>query len=123
MTTLASVYRGDTFIKSFTLGNSWTGAMFTGGVKFTMRRRPASEAVTSDTDALVTVSTTGGEIEFDVGDDALGTITIPASTTNSWPVGSYYWDLQGVVTGSPNRVYTVDAGEIRVLSDVTRAAS
>jgi hypothetical protein len=83
-TALAPRVRGDTFVYSFTLGNSWTGASFTGGVKFTLRTRVPSSSVVTDADAVHQATVANGQIAF-VG--AVGTITIPASATTAFPSG------------------------------------
>lgn len=114
--------RGDTFVYSTTLGNDWVAADFTGGIKFTLRTSLPASSVTTDADSGVVaqVSVAGGGI---VASGADLTITIHESVTTAWPVGRLYWDLQGVVTGSPNRVYTVAAGTILIQSDVTRSTT
>lgn len=118
MTTLDPHRRGDTFVRTFTLSSGWTGATFTGGVKWTLRQQHVESSVTTDADAIDQASVATGEIAF-VG--AVGTITIPASRTTSWPTGSLYWDLQGVVSGATPIVYTIDDGRIPVRPDVTRS--
>jgi hypothetical protein len=50
-----------------------------------------------------------------------GTVTIPASRTTSWPARKLLFDLQGVVSGSPDTVYTIDSGYILILGDITRS--
>lgn len=120
-TQLPDQYRGDVFEYSFTLGGGWTGSAFTGGLKFTLRESVPASTVTDDTGALAQASVAGGEITFD-GSDTIGTITIASSVTNTWPASKLYWDLQGVVTGSPSTTYTLDIGTILVLSDITRSA-
>jgi hypothetical protein len=116
-TALRPHIRGDTFSRSFTLGNSWLGSTFSGGVKFTLRRLAPAASVVTDTDATDQATTAGGEITF-VG--AVGTILIPASRTTLWPSGRLYWDLQGSVGGVPT-IYTIDYGTITIVADVTRA--
>jgi hypothetical protein len=118
VTTLDDHRRGDTFVMSFTLGSSWVGSDFTGGVKFTLRSELVDADVVTDTDAVEQASVATGEIVF-VG--AVGTITIAAARTTAWPTGSLYWDLQGVITGPPVRVYTIDEGELPVRHDITRS--
>jgi hypothetical protein len=110
--------RGDTFDYDFTIGAGWVFADFTGGLKWTLRKRPPSSSTTSDTDAIDQATTTGGEI---TGSGTAGTVLIPASRTTAWDTGTLYWDLQGIVSGSPNRVYTLDSGTIRILADITRS--
>jgi hypothetical protein len=116
-TALPPHVRGDTFSRSFTLGNSWLGSTFTGGVKFTLRTRAPASSVVTDTDAVDQATTVAGEITF-VG--AVGTILIPASRTTVWAAGKLYWDLQGSVTGVPT-IYTIDYGTIIIVADITRA--
>jgi hypothetical protein len=110
--------RGDTFIYATTLGNGWVAADFTGGLKFTLRTAFPASSVVTDVDAVDQASVAGGEI---VASGANLTITIPASRTTEWARGRYLWDLQGVVSGTPNRVYTVAYGTIVILGDVTRS--
>lgn len=111
-------YRGDTFDYDFTIGSGWVFADFTGGLKFTLRTRAPSSSTTADTDAVDQATSSGGEI---TGSGTAGNVLIPASRTTAWPAGGkLYWDLQGIVTGSPNRVYTLDSGTIVILSDITR---
>jgi hypothetical protein len=119
MTTLADHRRGDTFVRTFTLASPWTGATFTGGVKWTLRAETPASSVVTDADAAAQASVAAGEIAF-VG--AVGTITIAASVTTTWPTGSLLWDLQGVVAGTPSVVYTIDEGRILIRPDVTRSA-
>lgn len=118
MTTLDPHRRGDTFEYSFRLGNGWVGSDFTGGVKFTLRTSPPDSNITTDDDAVDQASVSGGEIVFS---GAAGTITIPASRTTEWPAASLFWDLQGVISGTPNVVHTIDDGAIRIKADITRS--
>ena len=120
MTTLESQRRGDTFERSFTLGNGWTGASFTGGVKFTLRTKIPPSSTVTDADAVDQASIAGGEITI-VDDE--GTIVIPAERTTTWPVAVLLWDLQGVISGDPDVVRTIDSGSIRITGDVTRSTA
>lgn len=119
MTDLAAHYRGDTFVYSFTLGNGWVGADFTGGVTWTLRTGLPGAGVTDDSDAVDQATVDGGEITFD---GATGTIRIPDDRTTLWPTGRLVWDLQGVVTGPPKTVVTLDSGGIIIRQDATRTA-
>lgn len=110
--------RGDTFSRNFTLSGDWLGTDFTGGVKFTLRTEIPASSVVTDEDAIDQASVEGGEITFDEG---VGTVLIPASRTTAWPLGRLMWDLQGTVSGSPARVYTIASGVLVVVGDVTRA--
>jgi preprotein translocase subunit SecF len=118
VTTLEGHRRGDTFVYSFALGNGWIGSDFTGGVKFTLRDELVEASVTTDDDAVDQASVATGEITF-VG--ATGTITIAASRTTAWPTGRLHWDMQGVISGSPAIVYTIDSGTLPIEPDVTRS--
>jgi hypothetical protein len=109
--------RGDTFVYTTTLGNSWLAADFTAGIRFTLRRVLPATSVVTDADAVDQASVAGGEI---VAVGAALTITIPAARTTLWPAGPLYWDLQGSITIGA-RVYTIASGTIRILSDVTRS--
>jgi hypothetical protein len=124
MTTLAPQRRGDTFARTFTLSVGWTGAMFTGGMAFTLRRSVPASSVVSDADAVDQATAAGGEITFAGAgtseDPCVATITIPASRTNSWPARELYFDVEGTVSGSPDVVHTLDSGTIPILADVTR---
>jgi hypothetical protein len=113
--------RGDTFEYSFTLGNSWQGGDFA-RVLWTLRTSIPAPTVLDDTDAVDTAGTDTGEITF-VG--AVGTILIPASRTKTWATGQLYWDLQGVIDGPTQRVFTIDPpdggqGTIHIYGDITR---
>ena len=119
MTDLAPHTRGDTFEYTFTLGNGWVGADFTGGVRFTLRKYVPDSGVVTDADAVDQASVATGEITFA---GAEGTIVIPASRTTTWPVRPLVWDIQGIINGSPNVVYTIDDGAIVIDGDVTRSA-
>lgn len=110
--------RGDRFLYHFTLGNSWTGAMFTGGLKFTLRTAVPPSSTVTDTDAVDQASVDGGEITF--ADDTHGAITIPAARTTNWPARRLYWDLQGAVTIGSD-VETLDSGSILIKGDITRS--
>jgi hypothetical protein len=110
-------YRGDTFDYDFTIGSGWVFADFTGGLKFTLRTREPSSSTVADTDATDQATSAGGEV---TGSGAAGNVLIPASRTTAWPSGRLYWDLQGIVTGTPNRVYTIDKGTIVIVADITR---
>jgi hypothetical protein len=111
--------RGDTFVYSFTLGNGWTAAMFTGGVKWTLRDGAPSTDIVADSDALAQASVADGQIVF--SDTTTATITIPDTVTDAWLTKSLSWDLQGVVTGPPRRTYTISFGSILILPDYTRS--
>jgi hypothetical protein len=118
VTALAPHYRGDTFDYDFTLGAGWVFADFTGGLKFTLRTRAPSSSTTSDADAVDQATSGGGGI---TGSGTSGNVLIPASRTTAWPSGRLYFDLQGIVSGTPNRVYTLDSGTITIVADITRA--
>ena len=116
---LDPLFRGDTCKYVFTLSGSWTGASFTGGVKFTLRKTVPRTSEHSDASALHQSSVANGEITF-VG--AVGTVEIPASMTTNWEPRVYFWDLQGVIAGAVPKVYTIDSGELEVLADIGRGA-
>jgi hypothetical protein len=111
--------RGTEFKYTFTLGNSWTSSMFTGGLIFTLRTRIPASSVLDDTDAGVVAqaSVAGGGITF--SSTTVGTVLIPGATTKLWPTGRLFWDLQGIVTIGA-RVLDVDAGTILIVGDITR---
>lgn len=118
MTTLDPQIRGDEFRYSFTLNDGWTAAMFTGGIKFTLRSKLPASSEVNDARAIYQASVARGEITF--SDDTSGTILIPGARTTLWPAQRLYWDLQGVITiGS--RVLTIDSGDIEIRADVTRS--
>ncbi len=118
MTILDPHYRGDTFRYEFELGGGWTGADFTSGIKFTLRTRGPASSVVTDADAVDQATTADGSITMN---GTLGVILIPASRTTSWPARELKWDLQGIVSGSPSLVYTIDSGSIEIFPDMTRA--
>lgn len=118
MTTLDPHRRGDTFVYSFVLGGGWTGSDFSGGVKFTLRSSIPDSSTTTDADAIDQASVATGEIVFT---GSSGVITIPATRTTVWPATSLHWDLQGIISGTPSIVYTIDDGAIRIKPDVTRS--
>jgi hypothetical protein len=109
--------RGDTFEYSTTLLDGWTAETFTGGLRFTLRTRYPESSVADDTGAVASVTTTTGEI---VAAGTAVAVTIPASATKLWPAKKLVWDLQGIVTGSPNKVYTIAMGDIVIDPDVSR---
>lgn len=120
MTVLDSHTRGDTFIYEFDLGNDWVGVDFSGGVKFTLRKRLPSSSITDDSDSNVVdqASVAGGEISFS---SETGRIVIPKERTQVWPAPkTLYWDLQGVVSAS-GYCKTIDQGTIEITRDVTRS--
>jgi hypothetical protein len=119
--TLAPHVRGDTFVYSTTLEGGWTAEQFTGGLRFTLRKLIPKSSVVDDSDANVVAkaSIVTGEIVA-TGVDV--TVTIPASVAHGWPATLLFWDLQGVVNGVPNRVYTIAFGEISILADITRSS-
>jgi hypothetical protein len=119
-TVLDPFVRGDTFRYEFDLGNDWLGVDFSGGVKFTLRKRLPATTITSDTDASVVdqATTDANEITFN---GEVGTVIIPASRTQNWPAPKkLYWDIQGVVASTGFRK-TIDGGTIEIESDVTRS--
>ncbi len=119
-TVLEPHLRGDTFRYEFDLGNDWLGVDFSGGVKFTLRKRLPSTSVTSDSDAGVVDQATSdaGEITFS---GETGIIVIPKERTQNWPAPkTLYWDIQGTVTATGYRK-TIDGGTIAIESDVTRS--
>lgn len=113
--------RGTEFKYSSALLSGWTAAMFTGGIVFTLRKRLPASSVVDDTDADVVgqVSVAGGGIVF--SSTTAFTVTIDGSVTTSWPAKKLYWDMQGIITGSPNRVLDIVAGTVLVVADVTRS--
>lgn len=118
MTTLKPQRRGDRFLYYFTLGNSWTAAMFTGGIKFTLRTSVPSSSTVTDVDAVDQAAVATGEITF--SDDTHGSVLIPGARTTAWPARRLKWDLQGVVTVGA-RVETIDSGDIQIEGDITRS--
>lgn len=117
-TQLAPLFRGDTFLYSFTLAGDWVAADFTGGLKMTFRTEIPDGA--DDSDALYQASVSGGQI---VTSGASGTITIPASVTSGWPARRLLWDLQGVIDSGEDIVHTIDAGTLLVIADITRSVA
>lgn len=119
MTELTAHVRGDTFSYSFTLGNGWVGADFTGGVRFTLRTSIPASSVVADSDAVDQASVATGEISIT---GAAGTIVIPAERTTAWPANRrLFWDLQGTISGADDIVHTIDRGQILIAGDVTRS--
>ncbi len=109
--------RGDTLRRSFRLDGDWVGSDFA-EVKFTLRRQlPVSTATDAGT---VQVTKTGGGITFDVDDPALGYVVVAASALDQLATGDYHYDLQATVSGSPQQVYTLDSGKLKLVPDVTR---
>lgn len=111
--------RGDRFRRITALGNGWTADQFTGGLRFTVRRRVPPASVVSDGDALGHVTTAGGGI---VASGTSVTITIPASVTKHWPCEELLWDLQGTITGAEPDVRTIAMGTLQVIGDITRSS-
>lgn len=114
--------RGDTFGYSCTLSVDPT--IYTGGIKFTVRNEVPDETVTTDADALAQVSVGDG---ITISGMVL-TIEIPYTITTSWPIGKLRWDMQGVITGTPNTVHTFKnedgvsaGGALLVAGDITRS--
>lgn len=134
MTVLASHRRGDTFgtaqvPRRFTLTTPLTGATFTGGVRWTLRSKiPGSSSggdgfvaqassEEGEGDGAITFTGEGTEL-----DPCIGSMTFPASSTAEWPARDLFWDLEGIITGTPpaeDEVITLDSGEIPILPDVT----
>jgi hypothetical protein len=117
-TTLDAHFRGDTFIYTGTLAEGYTGLSFTGGMKFTLRRHIPSSGTTTDDAAIAQGSVTTGHITFS---GQMVTVTFSGEATNDWPAALLYWDLQGVISGAPDIVQTIDAGTIQIVGDVTRS--
>jgi hypothetical protein len=124
--------RGSTFVRTFQLNVPWTGEDFTGGVKVTFRREiPEDSGVTDDADAVDQATVLTGEITFagegtpaegeTPEDPCIGTITIPASRANLWPLGRLVWDAQGTISGAPDVVHDLAYGTIVIKGDVTRS--
>lgn len=116
---LKPIRRGDTFRRTFTLGNDWVNTMFA-DIKFTLRSKYPSTGTSTDDDAVAQATMSGGGITFAVG-GVDGTILVHASQTTLWEPGLYVWDVQGHVAGAEPQVYTIDDGNLRVLPDVTRS--
>jgi len=122
MQILEPLKRGDTLITpTFTLINGWVASNFTGGIWFTVRDTLAPADDVTDSGAIGQVSVAGGGIVFSSTTE--GVVTIAASVTTEWTPGNKYWDLQGVITGPPQRVHTLASGRILVASDITRRTS
>jgi hypothetical protein len=115
---LKALERGDTLARPFALENDWVVADFTGGIWFTVRAQPPALNELDDANAIGQVSVAGGGIVFSTTTE--GVVTIAASVTNGWEPGNKYWDLQGVITGPPQRVYTLARGRIAIVGDITR---
>lgn len=119
---LAPQRRGAEFRYSSTLKTPWVASMFTGGILFTVRKRIPASTVLDDTDSDVVaqVSVAGGGIVF--SSETAFEVLIPGSVTKAWPATTLYWDMQGVITATPdNRVLDIAAGTVVVLGDVTRS--
>lgn len=120
MTTLLPHRRGDTFVYSTTLVGGWTVEQFTGGLRFTLRKKHPPSTVIDDTDAdvVASVTTTDGSI---TGSGVNVMVTIPAAVAKLWPSMVLVWDLQGIINATPNhRVETIDDGDIYIQPDVSR---
>src|SRR5512145_1593015 len=102
--------RGDTFRYSFRLSEGWSPAMFA-ALAFTVRDSIPPSNVHDDLGALAQATLENGGIAID-GDVA--TITIHPAQTTVWPLARLYWDVQGIVVGSPPAVYTLDFGTLLV---------
>jgi len=116
--------RGTEFKYSTTLENGWTGAMFTGGLLFTIRRSLPSSDILDDSDTIANggrmlhqSSVANGELVFTSPDEL--TVLIPGAITHGWPASKLFWDLQGKVTAG-ERVLDVAAGTVIVMADITR---
>lgn len=115
MSTLTAI-RGVQFAYTFTLTGDWTGAHFS-EVAWTARTDVPSSSVADDSDAVATATMTDGEITFS---DAVGTLTLSASVTRSWPTATLVWDMKGVVAAT-GAVERIGSGLLVITGDITRS--
>lgn len=114
--------RGTEFKYSSVLTEGWTDAMFTGGIVFTLRTKIPGSNVRSDADPDVVDKTSVAAGGIDFSTTTAFEVHFPGSRTTKWPVQTLVWDMQGIITASPeNRVLDIAAGTVEVLGDVTRS--
>jgi hypothetical protein len=102
-----SMYRGDDRVLVITADEALTGSE----IVFTAKRRK------SDTDPVITKSTTAGSIV--IGDPATtAEVTIDAADTEDLDPIALHWDIQ--VTDVMDKVHTVAAGRLAIVEDITR---
>ncbi len=114
--------RGTEFRYSSTLTEGWQASMFTGGIVLTLRKEIPASKFRNDFDAGVVdqVSVTSGGIVF--SSETEFEVIIPGSRTTKWPTQVLVWDMQGIITASPdNRILDIAAGTVLVKGDVTRS--
>jgi hypothetical protein len=117
---LGEVERGDTFRRPITLESPWVLADFTGGIRCTVKASLEDDDPGAGQVSLT--ATADGSITFATTTE--GTVRFNPSVTETWEPGRRYnWDVQGIVTGSPNDVFTLARGTFRVQADATRTAT
>lgn len=114
--TLSPFYRGDTKILRFAFTESDGKALDITGHElwFTLKRDLA------DPDEQAALQK---RVIFPAGTDAaagIGVLTLESGETGSIEPGTYFYDLQRVIPGTPPVVTTLMSGRIAVLPDVTR---
>jgi hypothetical protein len=119
-TKLPSHRRGNPFKYSFTLGNGWTQAHFTGDVKFTLREDIPGSDVASNASAVAEASLADGEIVFTSSTE--GYVELPSSLTRSWPVTTLLGELAGYITGAVPAKRTIEPlVEVEIEGDLDRS--
>ena len=106
------MYRGDTkaYTLSFTNGNGEPQSIVGWKVYFTMKQNPNQ----SDEKAALKVDVTS----HDDAPNGKTSIHLSSTLTDKLVPGTYYYDIQ--VKRTESNIITIDAGEIKVLADITR---
>jgi hypothetical protein len=116
MADIDDFYRGDTRVYKFVFTDSAGSAIDITGwhIWFTLK----TDKTAADTAAALQVDHTVGD---NVSDDAVaGTVYVTATSDDTAiTVGTYYYDFQRVIPGTPPDVKTILAGKVKVLQDVT----
>ena len=113
---VSPLYRGDTRTFKVAITDEVTGDPIDisgHSLWFTLKTAQTD----ADVDAVLQVSAV---MPNDVNSVAgIGFLTLESTDTDGLTPGRYYYDLQWVQPGAPPIVKTIEAGRVRVLTDIT----
>lgn len=110
---IITINRGDTYSRTVNIIDSAGDPINASGwtIYFTVRKIPASNSSTSDTDAVIN-KTVAGDVS------GIQTLTVTSTETNISP-GNYFYDIQ--IKKSDNTISSSSASSFVVNGDITRA--
>lgn len=116
---MSNLYRGDTKDYLFTVTDGVNPIDVTGWtIWITFKLRETD----TDLEAVMQVSHTVGDNITDSGPGGTFTVSLLATDTDITP-GTYYYDIQRVIAGPPEKIRTLEKGKVKIVADITRSTA